>query len=370
MKIRAYIQTRLLAVLLIGWGCLMVGCSDHADDETGPQHGQTGVPLNVAALTRSDAVEQADPLGGLSIYLYLKPKATENNTATETVSGQVSYGGQDTNGDIWHSSLKVKDNGDYQVFGYMPANITNEAPDVSISTSTATLTINNMSTVSNLDVCVITGVRGVEENANPDVLPSLFDYKATNIPNKGYGLSILADHIYAAATLSFKVGIDQNGGDYSKLRTIKLKQVILKNAKKKVNTIVTLKIGSEQTPFNDPIEAITVTDVEASAAVTATLFNSSEGKELKKDTSVDITGYFAPGKTEDLTIESIYNVYDTAGNLIREDCHAENKLNSKLSGLSRGQKKTITMTVIPTYLYVLSDPDADTPMVVAEETGD
>ena len=341
----------------------MAGCSDHAEDETGSQHGQTGEPLNVAGLTRADSEENADPLEGMSIQLFLVPKNIENNTAgTTIVSGRVGYGGSNTGSDlVWHSSLYVKDQGEYQVFGYMPATIPNTGSNVSVTGSTATLIINQMSTVSDLDVCVITGVRGVEVNSNPDALTGLFDYKATYIDGKGYGLSLRADHIFSAVTLAFKVG-----ADYSKLRKIKLRQVILKNALKEVNVTIPLTMGS----VPNPIGTITMSDVAATDSAKATLFNSSEGKELKTDTSVDITGYFAPGKTLGLTIESIYDVYDTAGNLIREDCHAENKLSTILSGLTRGNKKTISMTVIPTYLYVLSDSDADIPMVVPGETGD
>ena len=370
----------LLAVLLIGWGCLMASCSDHADDETDHQDEQKELPLNVASLTRngsegetepSQTESETDPLEGMSLHLLLVPQ-NPDIAGTNTLSGQVRYGGKnDANEIIWHSSLYVKDGGIYKVFGYLPATMTDADPSVLISGGIATLTINQMLTVSNQDVCVITGVKGATtENVNPVALSGLFDYKAI-YTNKGYGLSVLADHIYAAVKLKFLVG-----ADYSKLRTIKLKQVILKNMAKKVKVEIPLTMGSEETPVPKPIGTITMTDVTTSADANSNnvdLFLSSDGVTLKTDDAIIVTGYFAPGKissqdtglTTGLAIESVYDVYDTKGTLIREDCHAVNQLNSKLSGLESGQIKEITMTVIPTYLYVLSDPDADTPMVVA-----
>ena len=66
-----------------------------------------------------------------------------------------------------------------------------------------------------------------------------------------------------------------------------------------------------------------------------------------------------------------YNVYDRNGNLIRKDCEAKNVLKLTKSdsdqilpgGLAHGQKYTFNLTVNPTYLYVLSDPDLDNPTV-------
>jgi hypothetical protein len=62
-------------------------------------------------------------------------------------------------------------------------------------------------------------------------------------------------------------------------------------------------------------------------------------------------------------METTYNVYDRKGNLIRKDCKAKNVLNLPTGGLTRGQKYTFNLTVNPTYLYVLSDPDLDNPTI-------
>ena len=76
-----------------------------------------------------------------------------------------------------------------------------------------------------------------------------------------------------------------------------------------------------------------------------------------------------PNSVSKLILTSKYDVYDTKGNLIRQDCEATNTLvlkdlfsNQEVS--QRGWKYKVYMTIIPTYLYMLSDPDLDNPTVV------
>jgi len=60
-------------------------------------------------------------------------------------------------------------------------------------------------------------------------------------------------------------------------------------------------------------------------------------------------------------METHYDVYDKENNLIRENQSARNTLSLSDLTLEQGKKYTITITVAPTYLYVLSDPDLDNP---------
>ena len=210
MKIRAQIQTWLLTALLIGGGCLMAGCSDHADDEQNRQDEQKSVPFTIASLTRSgdETTETAlSTYDGLSIQLFLVPQ---------------------DKGLPWMTTIGVKESAKYKVFGFMPAGISaNEAYNVTISGNTATLNIPQMLTVSNKDVCVITGVKDHPLGNDEKVLPGVFDYTANSVSGHGYGVSLLAEHIYSAVEIWFKMKANVA---YNNLRTIKLKQVLLKNA--------------------------------------------------------------------------------------------------------------------------------------------
>ena len=68
-------------------------------------------------------------------------------------------------------------------------------------------------------------------------------------------------------------------------------------------------------------------------------------------------------------LTSVYDVYDKNSNLIRKDCTAENTLKIKelfdgQTVTKRGNKYNVYMTILPTFLYMLSEPDLDNPTVV------
>ena len=374
MKIRAQIQTWLLTALLIGWGCLMAGCSDHADDEQNRQDEQNTVPFTVASLTRSgdETTETAvSSYDGLSIQLFLVPQ--DGTAGTDTLKGQAIYTGE---GLPWMTTIGVKNSAKYKVFGFMPAGISaNDEYSVKIEDNTATLTIPQMLTVSDKDVCVITGVKDhpLDTSNDEKVLSGVFDYKAEPIPGYGYGVSLLAEHIYSAVEIWFKMNANVA---YNDLRTIKLKQVLLKNAQMAVvNATIPLTMGSLETPVPNPVGEITMTKVESTVVAETTLFSSDAGEELKTadGSEIKVPGYFTLGNddnnTSELVIESVYDVYDKDV-LVREDCHAVNKINGLVGSLKRGEKKIIKITVNPTYLYVLTDDDSGNIGVATTTTGD
>ena len=107
-----------------------------------------------------------------------------------------------------------------------------------------------------------------------------------------------------------------------------------------------------------------ITDITYSLSGTngaAEIFSSEEGTALDKITPLSINACFAPGLSNNLTLVTTYDVYDSKGNLIRQGCMATNKL-PNLNAV-RGQRVLLNMTVNPTYLYVLSDPDLDSPTI-------
>jgi hypothetical protein len=77
-------------------------------------------------------------------------------------------------------------------------------------------------------------------------------------------------------------------------------------------------------------------------------------------------GCFVPGDHTYFKLRTTYDVFDRQGNKIREGCQAENtfdlrsKFDSYMSTV-RGQRYSYTITVSPTYLYMLSEPDLDNP---------
>jgi hypothetical protein len=80
----------------------------------------------------------------------------------------------------------------------------------------------------------------------------------------------------------------------------------------------------------------------------------------------ELRGFSAPVASSKLSIVCEYDVYDVKGNLVRQGCVAENSLNNKVTSLKRGEKSEVKITVKPTYLYVLSEPDLDNPTMVID----
>jgi hypothetical protein len=358
----------------------MAGCSDHADDEQNRQDEQKSVPFTIASLTRSgdETTETAvSSYDGLSIQLFLVPQ--DGTAGTDTLKGQAIYTGE---GLPWMTTIGVKNSAKYKVFGFMPAGISaDDEYSVKIEDNTATLTIPQMLTVSDKDVCVITGVKdhplGVSETGEKEkVLPGVFDYTANSVSGHGYGVSLLAEHIYSAVEIWFKMKANVA---YNDLRTIKLKQVLLKNAQMAVvNARIPLTIGSLETPVRKPVGEITMEKVESTVVAETTLFSSDAGQELETadGSEIKVPGYFTLGNndTSELVIESVYDVYDKdvydKDVLVRENCHAVNKINGLVGSLERGDKKIIKITVNPTYLYVLTDDDSGNIGVATTTTGD
>jgi hypothetical protein len=139
-----------------------------------------------------------------------------------------------------------------------------------------------------------------------------------------------------------------------------------------VNATIPLTMGSSETSVPKPVGEITMTKVESNVVAETTLF-SSAGEELKTTdgSEIKVPGYFTLGNndTSELVIESVYDVYDKDV-LVRENCHAVNKINGLVGSLKRGDKKIIKITVNPTYLYVLTDDDSGNIGVATTTTGD
>lgn len=356
MKLNRYIYSGLLTTLLLGWGSLLTCCtSDTVENEAKqpqePQHGeQVGEPLWVASLTRADndPVDAPDPMKDEKICLFL----THGQT---TSSGIVLYKGKSdasTGSDInWDSSpLYVKPGNDYEVFGFMPSSEVTGTPTISFSGSAVTMNINGINAVSAKDVCVVIGASSVGET----ITPGSFNYHAPENTEVGYGVDLLADHIFASAMFQFKVH-----ADYDKLRTVKLKKVTMKlksesSLPAKVNATVTLTKGN-----TSPITNVELTS--GSGTYEPVELFSDNGYALKVNESKDVAVYFNPAYKGDLVLVSTYDVYDKQGNLTRENCTAENGLGSILnvSSMVRGAQMVIPLTVRPTYLYVLSESDWD-----------
>lgn len=347
MKINRNIYTSMLAALQIGWGCLLIGCTDSYTNES------PGEPLRVVGMTRSgDETDVPDPMKGQSIKLFLDDGNSIKPSDPATYQGRTASN---------TTSLLVKPGADYQVFGFLPSDANalsddtngNSSVTVNRQENTATLTIENLAPLSTKDVCVVIGVKG-KLAPNEKVVAGSFKYHAPENTEEGFGVSLLVDHLFAA--MEFNLSVD---AAYAAIRTIKLKKVVMKSTSaQKVKAVITLKMNDDGTnPITNTI--FTSSELEQKKIV---LYEDENGTPLQVSTPIKFAGFYSASLGSNLSIESTYDIYDWKGKLIDENRTAVNNLASVLSNITsitRGKKVELTLTVVPTYLYVLSDTDAE-----------
>jgi hypothetical protein len=145
--------------------------------------------------------------------------------------------------------------------------------------------------------------------------------------------------------------------------------VVLNYSDANISSPITL---TKTTDGSSPISRIVFEDVGTEEGK-GSFFEDAAGLELTTDYS-DFIGHFMPKDVTKVELTSTYDVYDKQGNLIRQNCTAMNTLDlkklffydSEIKTARRGYRYTVKMTINPTYLYVLSEPDLNNPTVEVE----
>lgn len=257
----------------------------------------------------------------------------------------------------WQSFVGVQQK-QYYLYGFLPAEAVSSASVEYLDAETkrwedgAIMRINGLSSVTAEDICVVIGVQNATSAETPEYLrPGYLGYLGR--PKGQNYVGLLLSHIYSAVDFQFQVD-----AAYHALRHIKLKKLVLKTqSMKSIDAIVEIRAN---TTGESPVRSITWSSGTVGEAE-AVLFESAEGEELTTTAKL-INGFMTPSVSGYLVLESEYDVYDTHNNLVRQGCKAVNNLSSVVSPvLQAGQKSVVTLTIKPTYLYVLSDPDLDNP---------
>ena len=297
----------------------------------------------------------------------------------------------------WRTSIDDIEAETYYLYGYIPhlpairysitdynGGSTDEEKNADYSTG-AIMTLENVPTVMPNDLCVVIGAKdGTDEETVDGLRMGDFAYEAKAISevdgkkvDGGNYVFLLFDHLYAALRVRMKVY-----DTYAKMRTINLKSLQLstqagETTSKVHNTItIELKATDGSDTKESPIQSITYEQTGATIGsddkkgIEFWKSETSAGQELTTSFQ-DFTGHFMPSGITTLVLTSIYDVYDTKGNKIREDCSATNTmvlkdLLTEQTETQRGKKYTVNMTILPTYLYVLSEPDLDNPTFTLE----
>lgn len=354
------IKNKYIGILLIATAMLLNACSsDNTEaqtDTTGnePVGKEVQLMSYASPFTDQELSHRAAPAGftaytpdkttNMGVYMLLSV-----NPETDWASPKLERITYNTSTKKWNAYFEVEKNKTFTVYGYMPKTGEMGSTLEKSTADAATLTISNMKPVTTDDICIITGVKDTDSGLKE----GQFSWSTPIDEVETYKISLLMDHLYAAA--QFRLKID---AEYASLRTIKLKTMTLSTDKDSVNATITL---THNTTGASPISSVTYTYTPSGTSSTTEIYNSDEGTALDKITPLSINACFAPGLSNNLTLVTTYDVYDSKGNLIRQGCMATNKL-PNLNAV-RGQRVLLNMTVNPTYLYVLSDPDLDSPTI-------
>ena len=355
------IKNKYIGILLMATAMLLNACSsDNTEAQTDitgnePVGKEVQLMSYASPFTDQELARRAAPTGftaytldkttNMGVYMLLPENLASPKLERITYNSSTGK---------WNAYFEVTADKTYTVYGYMPKTGEMNSTLTSITDNgdtLTTLTITGIKPVTTDDICIITGVKGTDDGLKE----GQFSWY-TPVGVKTYYIHLLMDHLYAAA--QFRLKID---AEYAQLRTIKLKTMTLSTDKDSVNATISLEHNDTGA---SPITDVTYTYTPSGTSSTTEIYNSDEGTALDKITPLSINACFAPGLSNNLTLVTTYDVYDSKGNLIRKGCTATNKL-PNLNAV-RGQRVLLNMTVNPTYLYVLSDPDLDNPTIKIE----
>ena len=313
------------------------GCSkDAADNAESAQESQPA-SLKVVGLTR--ATSGNTDWDDIHIYL--------TSSGTQVAEGKFGYA-SDTK--EWSTHLKLKSgSGTFRLYGFMPDDPSLTASLQNVTTVDAQIKLENVNPLTTIDYCVVTGVRQVETASDHTSATRgmfSFDYYSYR---QNY-INLFLDHLMSRLVFNMKIS-----PTYDAVRTIKVKKMTLKLADiSSMRITVTLA-------DNHGISAISyfTTGIAANSCII-----EDEEKTLTTSPTVICAGYIVPDNVlmSKLVLETEFDVYDKKGNKIAERT-ATNKLTTPLVELQRGEERTLMITVDPSYLYVLSDPDLNNPTI-------
>ena len=341
-----WLSSMLMLLLL-----MMVSCSQDSSND-GIDEPQNNL-LRLSSVTRSSS--EFTPSEGNSIKMYVMTK-----------DAQYSEGNFNYTTSWANSNIRVKEHEQYYMYGFMPgsyeSSISATATELNGDYSRgADLTISDLPIFTSQDICAIVGVQRISATSEAtNIVEGNFGY-LSGLNSENY-VNLLMDHLYGELALRFKVD-----ADYYALRHIKLKSVTLnydngqENTAANVSVTVRLRNGYGLVLTNSI--AYTPSGNKASHTFLAdgsTFLNSNAtaiGSGVKCPPSL-----FDPAGTY-MTLTCTYDVCsaDDTHNVIRANCTASNKM--RVSGMDHGKTNTVTVTIAPTYLYVLTDPDLDNPTI-------
>ena len=286
--------------------------------------------------------------------------------------------------DTWSTRVPLKtltgDKPYYYIYGFLPKeNVNDEATIIPYNNDYekgAVLTINGLNAVLPDDISIIVGAQGYGAgSAVPDMSTHLGQFRFQ--PGDGSAddyLFLLVDHLYAG--LQFNMSLESKYSQLRKIKVTKIQMTPVSDSGQNNTVIATVdatvtivanndnmnpiveKKNSQGVNISGHVDFVTHAATSAAPAAPAVLYEG-EGKWLTTS-KMPFLACFCPSTNRKFILETTYDVYDTQDNLIRKEQTASNTVKLEWN-LNAGQIHTLNITVKPTYLYVLSEPDLDNP---------
>lgn len=329
--------------LLVVLALLMAGCTSEFDEF------ETGVKVEFTTPYLQDMeIQTKAPFGYGSTV-------SGSTSMGVFVSGMQNESTVTYNGSSWESSLKL-DPATYNIYSYIP-----KRNGVTFSGNVITFT--NVPFIMAEEILLSSGA--VAETVTKDETPSdktgslvknSYSIKVESAEDTKNYVTFMMDRVMAKVNLNFKVH-----EKYSKIRTIKIKEVTLKPAAgnyQSVNIACTMNDGSE----------ISYSRSQGSAVDNIVSFSITDDGLVLDNTSAKSAGVFysVPGVQNSVVMTVTYDVYDKAGTLVRADQTVTNSSIKLINTgtLERAKEYTLNVNIVPTYLYSLSDTDKESVMLV------
>ena len=332
MKKGRYNLLVIMAILLVA------GCSKDATDDAGTSNTQEpDAQLHVVGTTRAVLGEST----WNDIHAYL------TNGITLMAEGGFKY---NSTTEEWSTQLKLKSGAStYHLYGFMPDESSLTASLQNVNAAGAEIILENVNPLTTNDYCVITGVRQVENETDMTAATRgtfSFDYDSNH---QNY-INLFLDHLMSRLVFNMKIS-----PTYNAVRTIKVKKMTLK--------LADISSMSVTVTFADGYGISAISYFPTGAAANSCIIENEE-KTLTTSPAAICTGYMVPDNVfiNKLELETEFEVYNKKGDKIAERT-AVNKLTEPLAELQRGEERTLLLTIDPSYLYVLSDPDLDNPTI-------
>ena len=271
----------------------------------------------------------------------------------------------------WFSRVNVHSGKSYNLYCYtsMPVDEGSMPTFTYSGSSKVTLTFSGFDIITTIDPLVTTASMGkllcddqyLESQDYPVLTDQSFGkFDIGTVESGTYNnhpattkVFLALDHLFAKATLSFKVA-----DRYNSIRTIELLEATISTESGNFT-------GTHTYSFVDRKFTLDPQGLFYTKHLSIDLIDENETVELGSDpTELGWFCFLPHNDFPHINLSVRYNVYDKKGNLVRENCTATNANLINISEPIKGTNYNITVNIAPTYLYQLSDDDVELELTI------